>query len=87
MGDVLKRTLTDRFLKSLKPLESGDPGYRRPIWDAVALGLCVRRLRETIAMEPGDVIMTNHPAFGGSHLPDVTATDRAICVGELIARG
>jgi integrase len=42
MGDVRKRTLTDRFLKSLKPLESGDPGYRRPIWDAVAPGLCVR---------------------------------------------
>jgi 5-oxoprolinase (ATP-hydrolysing) len=37
-----------------------------------ALGLCVRSLREVIAMEPGDVIVTNHPAFGGSHLPDVT---------------
>jgi 5-oxoprolinase (ATP-hydrolysing) len=37
-----------------------------------ALGLCVRRLAETIAMEPGDVVVTNHPAFGGSHLPDVT---------------
>jgi 5-oxoprolinase (ATP-hydrolysing) len=37
-----------------------------------ALGLCVRRLRETIALEPGDVVMTNHPGFGGSHLPDVT---------------
>ena len=37
-----------------------------------ALGLCVRSLRGAIAMEPGDVIMTNHPAFGGSHLPDVT---------------
>jgi len=37
-----------------------------------ALGLCVRRVREAIAMEPGDVIVTNHPAFGGSHLPDVT---------------
>jgi 5-oxoprolinase (ATP-hydrolysing) len=37
-----------------------------------ALGLCVRRLRETIAMAPGDVVMTNHPGFGGSHLPDVT---------------
>jgi 5-oxoprolinase (ATP-hydrolysing) len=23
-------------------------------------------------MKPGDVIITNHPAFGGSHLPDVT---------------
>lgn len=37
-----------------------------------ALGLCVRSLRSAIAMEPGDVIVTNHPAFGGSHLPDVT---------------
>lgn len=37
-----------------------------------ALGLCVRRLREVIAMEPGDVVVTNHPGFGGSHLPDVT---------------
>jgi 5-oxoprolinase (ATP-hydrolysing) len=37
-----------------------------------ALGLCVRSLREAIAMAPGDVIVTNHPAFGGSHLPDVT---------------
>jgi integrase len=43
-GDVLKKTLTDRFLKSLKPLKSSDPGYRRQIWDADpgAPGLCVR---------------------------------------------
>jgi 5-oxoprolinase (ATP-hydrolysing) len=37
-----------------------------------ALGLCVRRLQETLDMEPGDVVVTNHPGFGGSHLPDVT---------------
>jgi 5-oxoprolinase (ATP-hydrolysing) len=37
-----------------------------------ALGLCVRTLCRTIAMDPGDVVVTNHPAFGGSHLPDVT---------------
>jgi len=37
-----------------------------------ALGLCVRRLIETISFEPGDVVITNHPAYGGSHLPDVT---------------
>jgi 5-oxoprolinase (ATP-hydrolysing) len=23
-------------------------------------------------MQPGDVLLTNHPAFGGSHLPDIT---------------
>jgi 5-oxoprolinase (ATP-hydrolysing) len=37
-----------------------------------ALGLCVRSIREALPMEPGDVVVTNHPAFGGSHLPDVT---------------
>lgn len=37
-----------------------------------AMGLCVRRLIETIDMRPGDVIVTNHPGFGGSHLPDIT---------------
>lgn len=37
-----------------------------------AIGECVRRVRETIAMKPGDVVVTNHPAYGGSHLPDLT---------------
>ena len=37
-----------------------------------ALGLCVRRLIDTVTFEPGDVVITNHPAYGGSHLPDVT---------------
>jgi 5-oxoprolinase (ATP-hydrolysing) len=37
-----------------------------------ALGVCVRSVARALAMEPGDVVVTNHPAFGGSHLPDVT---------------
>jgi len=37
-----------------------------------ALGLCVRKLQQTIEMKPGDVVVTNHPAYGGSHLPDIT---------------
>jgi 5-oxoprolinase (ATP-hydrolysing) len=37
-----------------------------------AMGLCVRELVAHRALEPGDVVVTNHPAFGGSHLPDVT---------------
>lgn len=37
-----------------------------------AMGLCVRQVRDRIRMEPGDVVVTNHPAYGGSHLPDVT---------------
>ncbi len=57
-----------------------------------ALGLCVRMLREAIAMEPGDVIVTNHPAFGGSHLPDVTvvtpvfAEDGGLLLGYVASR-
>ncbi len=37
-----------------------------------ALGPCVRRVREVLALGPGSAAVTNHPAFGGSHLPDVT---------------
>lgn len=37
-----------------------------------AIGVCVRALAERIAMRPGDVLAVNHPAVGGSHLPDVT---------------
>ncbi len=37
-----------------------------------ALGLCVRTVRQALDLGPGDVAVTNHPAFGGSHLPDVT---------------
>lgn len=37
-----------------------------------ALGECVRRVSAALPPEPGDVLVTNDPAFGGSHLPDVT---------------
>ncbi len=38
-----------------------------------ALGVCVREtMRKVGAPRAGDTWITNHPAFGGSHLPDVT---------------
>jgi len=37
-----------------------------------ALGACVQALIAAHPMRGGDVIVTNDPAFGGSHLPDVT---------------
>ena len=37
-----------------------------------SMGVCVREVAKVIAMNEGDVVITNHPAFGGSHLPDVT---------------
>lgn len=37
-----------------------------------SLGVCVREVKKVIRIGKGDVIITNHPGFGGSHLPDVT---------------
>ncbi|MGH9748340.1 MAG: hydantoinase B/oxoprolinase family protein, partial [Candidatus Polarisedimenticolia bacterium] len=36
------------------------------------IGLCVRGVARALPPRPGDVVVTNHPAHGGSHLPDVT---------------
>jgi 5-oxoprolinase (ATP-hydrolysing) len=33
-------------------------------------------------LQPGDVVVTNDPAAGGSHLPDVTAVTPVFCRGE-----
>ncbi|TDU68193.1 5-oxoprolinase (ATP-hydrolysing) [Prosthecobacter fusiformis] len=37
-----------------------------------ALGVCVREATRGFSLQPGDTLITNHPAYGGSHLPDVT---------------
>ncbi len=38
-----------------------------------ALGVCLRKIMETRGdFRRGDIVVSNHPAFGGSHLPDVT---------------
>jgi 5-oxoprolinase (ATP-hydrolysing) len=56
-----------------------------------AMGLCVRSVRDAVEMRPGDVIVTNHPGFGGSHLPDVTVItpvhdDEAVLIGYVASR-
>ncbi len=37
-----------------------------------SLGICARLILEKLPLNVGDVIITNHPKYGGSHLPDVT---------------
>jgi 5-oxoprolinase (ATP-hydrolysing) len=37
-----------------------------------SLGICTRLVLNKLSLDPGDVIITNHPKYGGSHLPDVT---------------
>jgi 5-oxoprolinase (ATP-hydrolysing) len=36
-----------------------------------SLGICVREVMKVIDFRPGDTVITNHPRFGGSHLPDI----------------
>jgi 5-oxoprolinase (ATP-hydrolysing) len=56
-----------------------------------SMGICGRLVLAQIAIGPGDVVITNHPKYGGSHLPDITLisgvfTDDNICVGYVINR-
>ena len=37
-----------------------------------SLGICARLMLQRIPPAPGDVLITNHPKYGGSHLPDIT---------------
>ncbi|MBN1597898.1 MAG: hydantoinase B/oxoprolinase family protein [Bacteroidales bacterium] len=50
-----------------------------------ALGLCVRKIISEFLLEEGDIIITNHPAYGGSHLPDVTLIAPVYHNGNLVA--
>jgi 5-oxoprolinase (ATP-hydrolysing) len=50
-----------------------------------SLGICVREVIKKRKMQEGDVIITNHPAFGGSHLPDVTLIKPVFHKQKLVA--
>ncbi len=49
-----------------------------------ALGVCVRAVIKSLPMKEGDTIITNHPAYGGSHLPDVTLITPVFHHGKLL---
>ncbi|MEX0325116.1 MAG: hydantoinase B/oxoprolinase family protein [Puniceicoccaceae bacterium] len=56
-----------------------------------AMGLCLRKCLQAVDIRPGDVVITNHPAYGGSHLPDVTLIsglfdEHGQCLGYLANR-
>ena len=51
-----------------------------------ALGVCVRKVSEGRVWREGDVVVVNHPGFGGSHLPDVSVVSPVLGVeGEVVA--
>lgn len=92
MGELLRRTAISTNIKeredfSCTLLDSGG----RLVVNAPhipvhlgAMGLCVRSLSAHCRMAPGDVVVTNHPAFGGSHLPDVTLAAPVHIGGRLL---
>ncbi|GAB3181573.1 hydantoinase B/oxoprolinase family protein [Telluribacter humicola] len=56
-----------------------------------SLGICTRLVKEVVEIGSGDVVITNHPKYGGSHLPDVTLiagvfTEDDQCVGYVVNR-
>ncbi|MCG8308646.1 MAG: hydantoinase B/oxoprolinase family protein [Cytophagales bacterium] len=50
-----------------------------------SLGVCVRKVMENLLLNAGDVVVTNHPAYGGSHLPDVTLIAPVFYEKKLVA--
>ncbi len=65
-----------------------------------AMGTCVRTVIKHIeqdltgfenpptggtGLEEGDILITNHPGFGGSHLPDITVITPVFYLGKLAA--
>lgn len=49
-----------------------------------SLGVCVREVVAKLPLKNGDVAITNHPAYGGSHLPDVTLISPVYFENELV---
>lgn len=80
MGERLRRTALSTNVKERLDFSCGllDPEGRLVVnaphipVHLGALGVCVRSVERSCSPAAGDVIVTNHPAHGGSHLPDVT---------------
>lgn len=56
-----------------------------------SLGVCARLCLEHTPINPGDVLIVNHPKYGGSHLPDITLLQGVFletgrCIGYVINR-
>lgn len=49
-----------------------------------ALGKCVKQVVKALELHENDVAITNSPAFGGSHLPDVTLVAPIHFEGKLV---
>lgn len=92
MGEMLQRTAISTNIKEREDFSCTllDPQGRLVVnaphipVHLGAMGLCVRQLTAHRRLNPGDVVVTNHPAFGGSHLPDVTVAAPVHSDGRLL---
>lgn len=90
MGELLERTALSTNVKERRDFSCGLLG---PTGELVvnaphipvhlgALGPCVRAVEVELHLGPGDVAVTNSPAHGGSHLPDVTVITPVFFAGK-----
>jgi len=92
MGELLRRAAISTNIKEREDFSCTllDPAGRLVVnaphipVHLGAMGLCVRELVARCTLAPGDVVVTNHPACGGSHLPDVTLAAPVHVGGRLL---
>lgn len=80
MGELLRRTALSTNVKERLDFSCAllDPEGRLVVSaphvpvHLGALGACVRETLAVLEIGPDDLVVTNHPGRGGSHLPDVT---------------
>lgn len=94
MGELLRRTAMSTNVKERLDFSCAVlDGEGRLVVNAPhipvhlgALGVCVRRVSEGRRWRRGDMVVVNHPGFGGSHLPDVTVVSPVFASsGEVVA--
>jgi 5-oxoprolinase (ATP-hydrolysing) len=93
MGNVLERTalspnIRDRLDFSCAVLDAHGTLVQNAPHLPVhlgALGVCTRAVMSELDLAEGDIAVTNHPAFGGSHLPDVTTIAPVYAGGVRVA--
>jgi 5-oxoprolinase (ATP-hydrolysing) len=93
MGSVLERTalspnIRDRLDFSCAVLDADGTLVQNAPHLPVhlgALGACTRMVMQAVDLAQGDIAVTNHPAFGGSHLPDVTTVAPVFVDGVRVA--
>jgi len=93
MGHVLERTalspnIRDRLDFSCAVLDANGTLVQNAPHLPVhlgALGVCARAVLRALPLDEGDIAVTNHPAFGGSHLPDVTTVAPVFVDGRRVA--